>query len=206
MNHDRPFFPMMLRIERKKCIVVGAGKTAASKIKSLSLCGAKVVVVSPKATSAIRQASQSGALVWRRRSFRASDLDGAFLAVAATSSNTVNRAVFRASGRRRILCNVVDDPDQCDFIYPAVARRGPLQIAISTGGCSPALASRLRRDFERQFCRAWGSWVKSLGKQRSDLLIREMPAKMRRRRLEQLASPQAFQEFQRTTSQRPAKK
>jgi precorrin-2 dehydrogenase/sirohydrochlorin ferrochelatase len=122
-------------------------------------------------------------------------VQGKFLAVAATNSSKVNEAVFRACAARGVLCNSVDDPEHCDFVYPAVARRGPLQIAISTGGRSPALAARLRRELERQFGPEWGAWVDDLGRRRDELLKGKMPEKSRRRRLQQMATPKAFHDF-----------
>ncbi|MBV9183341.1 MAG: hypothetical protein JO356_18720, partial [Acidobacteria bacterium] len=92
-------------------------------------------------------------------------------------------------------CNAVDDPEHCDFFYPAVVRRGPLQIAISTNGSSPALAARLRRELERQFGPEWGIWVSRVGEMRRELLEKHLSPKVRRRRLLEMASPQAFTDF-----------
>jgi len=205
-DHDRSFFPMLLRLAGRKCVVVGAGKIAAAKIESLLRCGASVTVVSLRAVPAIQRRAGTGALVWHKRAFRARDLDGAFLAVAATNSLKTNASVFRACVKRGVLCNSVDDPEHCDFIYPAVVRRGLLQIAISTGGRSPALAARLRRELEQQFGPEWGAWVQELGRARKALLAYPMPAAVRRRRLNQMAAPQAFSNYVLNSDRRPAKK
>jgi precorrin-2 dehydrogenase/sirohydrochlorin ferrochelatase len=189
------FFPMLVNLAGRKCLVVGAGTIAAAKIKGLLLCGADVVVVSPRAVQAIQRLARAGRLAWRRRAFSRRDVQGKFLAVAATNSSKVNEAVFRACVAQGVLCNSVDDPEHCDFIYPAVARRGPLQIAISTGGRSPALAARLRREMEPQFGPEWSAWVEHLGRRREELLREKMPVKSRRRRLQQMASPKAFRDF-----------
>jgi siroheme synthase-like protein len=189
------FFPMLVNLVGRKCVVVGAGTVAAAKIENLLLCGADVVVVSRRAVRAIQGLARAGRLVWRRRAFSRRDVQGKFLAVAATDSSKVNEAVFRACAVRGVLCNSVDDPEHCDFIYPAVARRGPLQIAISTGGRSPALAARLRRELERQFGPEWSAWVEDLGKQRNELLKKKMPEKSRQGRLQQMATPEAFRDF-----------
>ena len=194
-RHDDAFFPMLVNLAGRKCLVVGAGTVAAGKIEGLLLCGADVVVVSPRAVTAIQRLARAGRLVWRRKAFSPGDVQGKFLAVAATSSSKVNETVFRACAARGVLCNSVDDPEHCDFIYPAVARRGSLQIAISTGGRSPALAARLRREMERQFGPEWGAWVEDLGLRRDELLKGKMPEKSRRRRLQQMATPQAFRDF-----------
>ena len=165
---------MLVNLAGRKCVVVGAGSIAAAKIKGLLLCDADVVVVSPRAVLAIQRLARAGRLVWRRKAFSPGDVRGKFLAIAATSSSEINEAVFRACAVRGVLCNSVDDPVHCDFIYPAVARRGPLQIAISTGGHSPALAARLRRELERQFGPEWGAWVEDLGRRRDELLKQKL--------------------------------
>jgi len=200
------FFPMLVNLAGRKCLVVGAGKVAAAKIDGLLLCGADVVVVSPHAAEAIQRLARAGRLVWRRRAFAPRDVQGRFLAIAATNSVKVNEAVFRACTMRSVLCNSVDDPEHCDFIYPAVARRGPLQIAISTGGRSPALAARLRREMERQFGPEWGAWVEDLGRRRDKLLRSKAPAKNRRRQLVEMASSKALREFARGGNPAAARK
>jgi precorrin-2 dehydrogenase/sirohydrochlorin ferrochelatase len=200
------FFPMLVNLAGRKCLVVGAGTVAVAKIEGLLLCGAEVVVVSPRAVETIQRLARTGRLVWRRRAFSPRDVQGRFLAIAATNSSKVNEAVFHACVARGVLCNSVDDPEHCDFIYPAVARRGPLQIAISTGGRSPALAARLRRELERQFGPEWGAWVEDLGKRRDALLRGKMPEKSRLRRLQQMTTPQAFRDFLRDRGQTPARK
>jgi siroheme synthase-like protein len=196
-NRGHRFFPMLVSLAGRKCVVAGAGKIAVAKIEGLLACGALVTVVSPGALLAIRRRASEGALIWHRRAFCARDLDGAFLAVAATNSSKANAAVFRACAARGVLCNSVDDPEHCDFIYPAVVRRGSLQIAISTGGCSPALAARLRRELVQQFGPKWGSWVELLGRQRAAILGSGLSARARKRLLAEAASAPAFSIFMR---------
>ena len=176
---------------------MGAGEIAAEKIAGLLIYGALVEVVSPQAVQKIQKLVSQGKIVWRRRRFFPRDLDGAFLAVAATNSSIINQSVFRACKARGVLCNAVDDPVHCDFFYPAVVRRGPLQIAISTNGHSPALAARLRRDLEKQFGPEWSDWVEHVGKLRRKILEKRMSAKARRERLLEMASPDEFHEFMR---------
>ena len=200
------YFPMLVNLAGRKCVVVGAGTIAAAKIEGLLRCGAEVVVVSPRAVTAIQCLARNGRLVWRRRAFSRRDVQGKFLAIAATNSRTINEAVFGACAARGVLCNSVDDPQHCDFIYPAVAQRGALQIAISTGGRSPALAARLRREMERQFGPEWGAWVDDLGRRRDELLRRSLPEKSRRRRLQQMATPKAFLDFLRDRGPAPVRR
>jgi precorrin-2 dehydrogenase/sirohydrochlorin ferrochelatase len=194
---DVPFFPLMLDLDGKNCLVVGAGKIAAGKINGLLSYGAKIVVVSPRAVPGIQAKARAGVLIWRRRAFAAQDVKGAFLVIAATNSSEVNGAVFRACRTQRVLCNSVDDPEHCDFFYPAVVRRGQLQIAISTNGNLPALAARLRREIEEQFGPEWSGWVQHAGKLRREIRGQQISPGKRRERLLQLASPEAFQSFAR---------
>jgi len=138
-------FPMFVKLAGHKCLVVGGGKVAEAKVEGLFASGAVVVVVALEVTEKIAGWNRERRLTWHARRFQPSDLDGAFLVIAATGVDAVNESVFREAEVRRILCNAVDEPERCHFYYPAVVRRGALQIAISTGGLSPALASRLRQ-------------------------------------------------------------
>jgi len=190
-----PLFPMFVKIAKRRCLVVGAGKTAEEKIPTLLRCGAHVFVVAPAATRTIRSWAAENKIVWQQRRFESHDLDGVFLAVVATPQKTLNRAVFEQAQQRRVLCNVVRDRDACDFYYPAVVRRGPLQIAISTAGNSGALAQRLRKQLEAQFGPEWGSWLRWLGEARSSLYDDPLSPKRRRTMLHRLASLKKQAEF-----------
>lgn len=197
-------FPIMIRLQARKCVVVGAGEIAASKLEALLDAGAQVTVIAPRACTSVEREARAGKLRWHAREFATNDLDGVFLAIAATNSPAVNEAVFRACGERGALCNVVDDPEHCDFFYPAVVRRGALQIAISTGGRSPALARRLRVELERQFGPEYEDWVEQVGRERREILARDMPADQRRQLLEQIASEDAYGDFVRSRGSAPA--
>lgn len=181
-------FPMFLKLDGRTCLVVGAGQVAESKIRSLVVSRASVRTVAPEATPAVAAWDRLGVLAWEPRAFQTSDLEGVFLVVAATSSPVVNDLVFREARRRGILCNVVDDPKRCDFYYPAVVRRGDLQMAISTGGHSPALAQKLRRELESQFAPNYAGWVNALGKAREALFGQTLDPQCRRDLLHELAS------------------
>ena len=181
-------FPMFLKLEGRPFLVVGAGTVAEGKINGLLLSGAAVRVVAPRANAAVEEWARKGAIRWEAREFSPADLDGVFLVIVATSSTHVNEAVFHEAQCRNVLCNVVDDPQHCDFYYPAVVRRGQLQIAISTAGESPALAQKLRRELETQYGPEYESWIKHLGKARRELFARNIDAEKRRHRLHELAS------------------
>ena len=180
-------FPMFLKLETKRCLLIGAGTVAEGKLESLLAAGANVLVVAPKATDPVRAAVLEGRVRWQQREFAPDDLDGIVLAVAATNSPSVHDLVFREAQKRGVLCNVVDEPAHCDFYYPAVVRRGPLQIAISTNGRSPALAQRLRHEMERQFGGEYEAWVERLGIARDRLLARHIDPARRRRILVRMA-------------------
>src|SRR5262249_31459257 len=128
---------------------------------------------------------------------RDSDMDGCFCVVAATSSSGLHRRIFRLARRRGVLCNVVDVPELCDFYYPAVVRRGALQIAISTAGESPALAQRLRKKLEKQFGPEYAAWVKQIGTARRKQGATREDAVEKKSRLHALASHRSFRAFQR---------
>jgi precorrin-2 dehydrogenase/sirohydrochlorin ferrochelatase len=191
-----PLFPMFLKLEGRSCLVLGAGSVGEQKIRGLIECGADVRVVAPSASAAVREWAESGVLTWLARAFEVSDLDGVFLVVAATSSAEVNHAIYHEAQARGILCNVVDDPPYCDFYYPAVVRRGQLQIAISTAGLSPALAQRIRKQLEQEFSPVYASWLEDLGRKRESLFRKSGDPELRRRQLHQLATPEAFLEFE----------
>lgn len=186
-------FPMFLKLEDRHCLVVGAGTIGEPKIRSLLVAGAKVRVIAPEARPAVAEWARLGVLRWDARSFESKDLDGAFLAVAATSLRDVNEAVFREAQRRNILCNAVDDPERCDFYYGALVRRGDLLVAISTGGHSPALAQRLRKDLEASISPEYAGWLERLGRIRRRMMANHLPVERRRRLLHRLASQRAFE-------------
>lgn len=190
--HQPTLFPIFLKLQGKPCLVVGGGPIAEGKIASLLRSGARVKVVSPELTASLAAHAETRAIDWQPRNFELADLDGAFLVVAATSSFEANAAIYQEADQRRILCNAVDQPDQCHFYYPAVVDRGPLQIAISTAGLSPSLAQRLRKDLEVQFGPEYQIWVEWLGRVRSALMSRGSDFETRKRILGRLASREVF--------------
>jgi precorrin-2 dehydrogenase/sirohydrochlorin ferrochelatase len=195
-------FPIFLKLDGRSCLVVGAGAVAESKIAGLIEAGAVVRVVAPRATPGIEQRAKGGELLWLPRAFELEDLDGVFLVVVATSSRELNEHIFREAQKRLTLCNVVDDPPYCDFYYPSVVRRGDLQFAISSAAHSPALAQRLRKEFDRQLEPEYTQWLVCLGRVRRGLYRRAMDSTLRRALLHRLASRERFEVFlQRSRSQ-----
>jgi precorrin-2 dehydrogenase/sirohydrochlorin ferrochelatase len=184
---------MFLKLAGRQCLVVGAGKVGEPKIGSLIETGARIHVVALLASDTVREWAAAGKIQLELRAFSEKDLDGKFLAVVATASNTLNELIYREAERRGVLCNVVDVPDYCDFFYPAVVRRGDLQIAISTAGKSPSLAQRLRQQLERQFGPGYADWLEQLGETRRLILASALDKERKLELLHSLASREAFE-------------
>ncbi len=185
-------FPMFVKLAGRQVLVVGAGVVAEAKIRGLLDTGAHIRVVASQANQAVNEWADAGAILLEERGFEPNDLDGTFLAVAATSSRGLNELIFGKAQRRGILCNVVDVPDLCDFFYPAVVRRGDLQIAISTAGQSPLLAQRIRKKLEQQFGPQYAEWVAELGKLRREVLSSDLPVERKHELLRSLTSHDEF--------------
>jgi precorrin-2 dehydrogenase/sirohydrochlorin ferrochelatase len=131
-----------LDLTGRSVLVVGGGSVALEKLDGLLRCGARVTVVAPEARPELLELP----IEWIPRGYHSSDLRGRFLVVAATSSTPLNRRVFADAEARHVFCNVVDVPELCSLILPAVHREGPIAVGVSTGGASPALAQRIRDD------------------------------------------------------------
>jgi len=143
------YYPLFADLAGRRCVVVGGGMVAQRKVTTLLRFGAKVTVVSPTVTQRLRRYAVRGTIRYVARRFRPTDLRGAWLVYAATDDERINERVSRTAQQQRIFTNVVDQPPLCSFIAPAIMKRGELVIAISTGGASPTVAKRLRREFER---------------------------------------------------------
>jgi precorrin-2 dehydrogenase / sirohydrochlorin ferrochelatase len=184
-------FPMFVKLEGKRCLVVGAGKVGEPKIGGLIDTGACVRVIALEASETVHAWAQAGKITLEVRAFAETDLDGTFLAVVATASRALNGSIYREAQERGVLCNVVDDPEYCDFYYPAVVRRGDLQIAISTNGQSPSLSQKLRQQLERQFGPGYAQWVAELGETRRLVLASDLDRQRKSELLHSLASREA---------------
>ncbi len=143
---DTPFYIACLKLTDRRCVVVGGGDVGLEKVEGLLACDARVALIAPDAVPELRAYASEGSIEWLKREYAgASDLEGTFMVIAATNDTDVNIAVFDDAERRAMLVNVVDVPPLCNFILPAIVRTGPLAIAISTAGASPALAKRMKR-------------------------------------------------------------
>ena len=163
------YYPVYLNLRGRRCVIVGGGTVAEGKISRLLDSGAEICVVSPDATPGIRQFVASGAVRWEQRRYRDGDLDGAFIAIAATNVREVNHRIFEDAEERGVMLNAVDDPPNCSFIAPSIVQRGPVTLAISTGGVSPALARKLRESLQTSDALAWADLSSVMAVARSHL-------------------------------------
>jgi precorrin-2 dehydrogenase/sirohydrochlorin ferrochelatase len=148
---DTPFYIACLRLKGRRCLVVGGGEIGLEKVEGLLACDADVTLVAPDAHPALRELAAEGSIRWERRVYAPGDLEGCLIAIAATDDTDVNISVFNDAEHRAMLVNVVDVPPLCNFILPAIVRTGPLAVAISTAGASPALAKRMKREIADMF-------------------------------------------------------
>src|SRR3954471_23430211 len=148
---DTPFYIACLRLSGRRCLVVGGGEVGLEKVEGLLACGADVTLVAPDAVPELEELAREGSIDWKRRAYEPADLEGSFLAIASTDDTDVNIRVYEDAEARAMLVNVVDVPPLCNFILPAIFRSGPLAIAISTAGASPALAKRMRNQIAAEY-------------------------------------------------------
>jgi uroporphyrin-III C-methyltransferase / precorrin-2 dehydrogenase / sirohydrochlorin ferrochelatase len=169
------YFPVSLDLEDRPCVVLGGGGLAAEKAQGLLQAGARVTVVAAEPEAELRRAAAAGRLALVERDYRPGDLAGAWLAIDASGSDEINAACRREAERDRVLLNAVDRPQLCDWIAPAIVRRGPLQVAVSTSGESPFLAATLRRRLERDLGAEWEPFVRLVGEVRRRLRRDRVP-------------------------------
>jgi siroheme synthase-like protein len=149
---ETPFYIACLKLKGRRCVVVGGGDIGLEKVQGLLACDGDVALVAPDAHPELESLASEGSIAWERRPYAGEeDLEGAFMVIAATDDSEVNIGVFDDAERRSMLVNVVDVPPLCNFILPAIVRSGPLAIAISTAGASPALAKRMKREVSELF-------------------------------------------------------
>jgi len=164
------YYPVNLDITGKRCLVVGAGGVGTRKITGLLGCDARVNVVSITASAHVRTLARDGVIVYHDRAYEEDDLKGVFLVIGATNNYLLNRQIYEDACKRQLLCNIADQPALCNFILPAVVRRGDLVIAASTSGKSPAMAKQLRRELEAVYGDEYALFLKLMGAAREKLL------------------------------------
>jgi precorrin-2 dehydrogenase/sirohydrochlorin ferrochelatase len=184
---DHHYYPAFIDLRGKQCIVVGGGKVAERKVAALLRSGAKVTVISPFVTGVLANYSERKRIKHVKRKYRKGDLENAFIVIAATSDGRVNQY---ASLDAPCLLNVVDAPELANFIVPSVIKRGPLALAVSTSGSSPALAKSIRKELELLYSKEFGLFVDFLGKQREKALIDIADDGIRERLMKQIAAPE----------------
>ncbi|MBA2631229.1 MAG: bifunctional precorrin-2 dehydrogenase/sirohydrochlorin ferrochelatase [Thermoleophilaceae bacterium] len=148
---DTPFYIACLKLSGRRCLVVGGGGVGLEKVEGLLACDGDVTLLAPDAAAELQDLAAEGSIEWIRREYRPEDLEGTFMVIAATDDSEVNIGVYEDAERRAMLVNVVDVPPLCNFILPAIIRSGPLAIAISTAGASPALAKRIRDEIAEEY-------------------------------------------------------
>lgn len=148
---ETPFYVACLKLKGRRCLVVGGGDVGLEKVEGLLACDGDVTVVAPELQPELARYADEGSIEWLPRRYEPADLEGAFMVIAATDDSEVNIGVYEDAERRAMLANVVDVPPLCNFILPAIVRTGPLAIAISTAGASPALAKRMKREVSELF-------------------------------------------------------
>src|SRR3954470_14669886 len=148
---ETPFYIACLKLSGRKCLVVGGGEIGLEKVEGLLACDGDVTLVAPEAVPELEQLAREGSIRWERRAYEAGDLEGTFMVIASTDDTDVNIGIYNDAEARAMLVNVVDVPPLCNFILPAILRTGPLAIAISTAGASPALAKRMKREVGELF-------------------------------------------------------
>jgi siroheme synthase-like protein len=148
---ETPLYIACLRLTGRRCVVIGGGPIGLEKVEGLLACDAHVALIAPEAQPELVQLALEGSIRWEQREYEPGDLEGALIAIAATDDTDLNVRVFEDAEARSMLVNVVDVPPLCNFILPAIVRTGPLAVAISTAGASPALAKRMKREIGELF-------------------------------------------------------
>jgi siroheme synthase-like protein len=163
------YYPIFLEMKDRRCVVVGGGAVAERKVEGLVAVGANVTVISPVITDGLRDLLTQGAIRHVAREYQASDRAGYDLVFVATDNSEINAAVFSEARSLRIWVNSADDPDHCDFILPAVIRRGDLTVAVSTGGASPAVTRAIREELDEYFTADYARFIQIAGEVRREL-------------------------------------
>lgn len=189
---------ILMDLKKRKCVVVGGGSIATRKVDALCRCEADVHIVAPKFCDIL---TQRGDVTLHEKEYEKSDLEGAVLSFACTDDNALNHRIVQDSRELKTLCNVVDDPDWCDFTVPAVLKRGPIQVAVGTAGASPYLAGRIRDLIGGWLDRAYEPFARRLAALRPVIIQRIDRSDSRRAIFQQLAGRESFDRFKREGSE-----
>jgi precorrin-2 dehydrogenase / sirohydrochlorin ferrochelatase len=168
------YYPAFLDLMDVSCLVVGGGQVGERKVKTLQSCGARVFMISRELTPYLEEEVRQGRVELLAPDYKTGHLTGKFLVIGATDDPLLNGKIGREARERGILCNLVDKPQECNFILPSLVTRGDLTIAVSTAGKSPALAKKIRQDLEEEFTEIYGLYLELLGQIRNEILSRTM--------------------------------
>lgn len=166
------YYPVFIDVNKRRCVIIGGGNIGQEKVEKLLECDADVFVISPEVNPNVEDLASSQQISWDKREYQQGDLEGAFIAIAATDDNTVNRQIAKEAEDRNVLLNVVDVTHLCTFIAPSVARRGEVTIATSTGGASPALARTFREKLTTSRILEYADLAPILAQARAELVQR----------------------------------
>ncbi len=181
------YYPIFLDLKNKKAVVIGGGSVAERKAITLISCSADVCVISPDITPRLRELAKKKKLRYVKKRYEDKDIKDAFLVVAATNNREANKAVFAAAKKYKCLLNIVDKPDESNFIVPSLISRGDLTIAVSTGGKSPALSKQIRKELQQRYGKEYEIFIKAMGRVRERVLRSVSSEKARRQIFTKLA-------------------
>jgi precorrin-2 dehydrogenase/sirohydrochlorin ferrochelatase len=184
------YYPAFLDLRDRGAVIVGGGKVAERKVRSLLKTGISVKVISPTLTSYLEKIKKERGIVHVKRNYRKGDLKNIFIVIAATSSITVNKKV---AADAEFLVNVVHPPDAGNFIVPSHVNRGSMTIAVSTEGASPAIARSIRTDVEKRYGKEFGQYLRFVEKIRKKAVLTIPDRKRREKFLKSLADERLFQ-------------
>ncbi|MBE9547222.1 MAG: bifunctional precorrin-2 dehydrogenase/sirohydrochlorin ferrochelatase [Proteobacteria bacterium] len=187
------YYPICLDISNRRCVVIGGGDVAERKVMRLLECGADVVVAGKKLNQKLEAMKNDGKIGHIAADYGEEYIRDAFMVIGATDSDDVNERIYRDAGKMGILVNIVDDPARCDFILPSLFQQGDLQIAVSTGGKSPALAKRLREEMEERYGPEYKTLLDIMGAVREKVIARGHPPEENRRLFESLINSEILQ-------------
>ncbi|MDP6624903.1 MAG: bifunctional precorrin-2 dehydrogenase/sirohydrochlorin ferrochelatase [Nitrospinota bacterium] len=199
-------YPVLLDLKGKRCVVIGGGKVAQRKVTSLVKANAKVTVVSPDLTKSLRQMAERKKIHYINDCFKKKYVKEAFLIIGAANNPEVNHHVFEATSKVNKLVNIVDSPDKCNYIVPSVIKRGDLLISVSTGGKSPALAKKIRKELEKQFGKAYGDFLLLMEELRHKVFTQFQDTKYRNKIFQALVDSEILDLFEKGRKQEAKKK
>ena len=199
-------YPVFLDLQGKKCLVIGGGKVAERKVKALIDVRAEVTVVSLKITHALSQMAEMKKIYYIKDHFQENYLDGAFLVIGATNKPAINHHIFQAAAEVNMIVNIVDSPKECNFIVPSTVSQGDLQISISTGGKSPALAKKIREQLEIQYGSSYRDFLALMGELRGRVLSHFSDIDCRNKIFQALVDSELLDLFKKGLNQKAEKK